>query len=83
MKNSIHSLKSNKTFIQIFTFTFLFAITSALSFVQFAIQHKEFMIQYDSIAEYLTVLIYWGQYLREFFHNLFVNHSFILPQWDF
>ena len=41
------------------------------------------MIEYDSIAEHLTVLIYWGKYIRSFFYNLFINHAFILPQWDF
>ena len=68
---------------QLLIYTVLFALTCVLCFIQFAIQHKEFMIQYDSIAEYLTVLIYWGQYIRDFFYNLFVKHSFILPQWDF
>lgn len=72
-----------KVLKQFFLFSIFFVITCFFSLVQFAVQGKEFMIRYDSIAEYLTVLIYWGQALRDFFHNLFINHQFVLPQWDF
>ena len=77
-------ISSKRTvFKQVFLFSILFTLTCIFSLVQFAVQGKEFMIRYDSIAEYLTVLIYWGQALRDFFHNLFINHQFVLPQWDF
>ena len=81
--NNSKKISNDKFFKQFFVFTFFFVITSILSFFQFKIQRKEFMIEYDSIAEHLTVLIYWGKYIRSFFYNLFINHTFILPQWDF
>ena len=83
MENKKIFFAKRQFFKQMCVFTLLFAIASVFCFIQFALQHKEFMIEYDSIAEYLTVLIYWGKYLREFLNNLFINHSFILPQWDF
>ncbi len=81
LKNILKLDITNK-YQQLFFFTLFFCISCCLCFMQFVIQNKEFMV-YDSVAEYLTVLSYWGKSIRTFFYNLLVNKKCIIPQFDF
>ncbi len=37
----------------------------------------------DGFAQHYKALIYYSEYLRELLRNVFVEHSFTVPQWDF
>lgn len=56
----------------------LFAIVAA----KFIISGKSLVWSHDGVPQHLNALSYWGEYLRELFTNLFVNHRWVLPQWD-
>ncbi|HEX3010203.1 MAG TPA: YfhO family protein [Bacteroidales bacterium] len=53
-----------------------------MAFLYFRILHKAFL-RYDGITEYVTVLTYWGTYLRNLVKSIFLSGKIVLPQWDF
>lgn len=73
---------SGKSFRYYISYTVLFIATACFSFLYFGILNKAFL-RFDGIAEYLTVLTYWGETLRNFFTTLLATGKFVFPQWDF
>lgn len=65
-------------------YSFLFVILCMIVFYPFYISGKSFVWgigAQDGMAQHLNAVIYWGQYIREFFGNLLEGHM-KLPMWD-
>ena len=73
--------KSNKQLYLIYTIVFLLMIFAC--YASYIMQGKSLVFDGDGYSQHLKALIYYSEYLKNFFYNIFVNHSFILPQWDF
>lgn len=69
-----------KNYYVLYTLCFLglFTIVAA----KFIISGKSLIWSHDGVPQHLNALSYWGEYLREFFRNLFIEHRWVLPQWD-
>lgn len=70
-------------------YTLAFLGVAALTFVWFAVNHKCFIwlgfgndLQ-DGLTQHYATFVYYGRYIREFFKNLLVHHSFQMPMWDY
>ncbi len=66
----------------IFKHTILFTVISILTFWHVFYYGKSFIHSHDGYLEIYNLLIYWGEYLRTFFSNLFIKHIFSLPSFD-
>ena len=66
---------SGVAYIVIFVIVFLFS-TSALW-----MRGKGFIWIDDGLEQQYTFFLMEGEWLRELFSNIFVNHSFVLPMW--
>lgn len=68
----------------IFAYTVIFAVLCAIVFYPFYRNGRSFVWcagGQDGIAQHLNALVYWGQYIREFFGNMIHGH-FKFPMWD-
>lgn len=78
-------MKVNKkkiTYYIEYTVLFLFFMTGILYF--YYSQGKSMIdADGDGFRQHFRGLLYYSNYLKTFFHNLFVNHKFELVQWDF
>lgn len=63
-------------------YTVAFACTAALVFMAFIREGKSFIWQPDGLKQHYLSLAYYGEYLREIVHNLFVERKFLIPMWD-
>lgn len=67
---------------QFLTYIVLFCLAFfAASFVMI-LQGKGFIWADDGLEQQYVYFVYEGRWLREVLTQIFVNHSFILPQWD-
>lgn len=80
-KNTGLDEKLNKRFYLIYSVIFVF-LTVGVFFV-YLISKRTFIWGLDGYEQHIKALIYYADYLKEFFHNLFVNHEFLVKQWDF
>lgn len=64
-------------------YTVCFLVLSIIVFSFYIFTGKTFVYNGDGKNQYVPVYIFWSKYLREFFHSIFVEHSFISKQWDF
>ncbi len=69
------------TYFLVYSVIFVILAIGVFSFYFFT--GKTFIWEVDGWEQHYKALIYYSQYLREFFKNIFVNHRFVLPQWDF
>ena len=63
-------------------FTLIFALFSVVLFMPFIVSGKTFVYDFDGIKQHLIAYTYYGRLVREIFHTVFVNHKFVLPQFD-
>ncbi|MCR5063461.1 MAG: YfhO family protein [Treponema sp.] len=63
-------------------YTIFFIIASVLVFWQLVFYGKSFINEHDGYMQALNFLIYWGEYLRNLFRNIFINHDFYIPTFD-
>ncbi|MBD5542784.1 MAG: YfhO family protein [Lachnospiraceae bacterium] len=63
-------------------YTAVFVCTAALVFTAFMKGGKSFIWRPDGLKQHYLSLAYYGEYLREIIHNLFVEHKFLIPMWD-
>ncbi len=63
-------------------YSLAFALAAIFSLGIFVIRKKTFLT-YDSIAEYVTCLAYWGNYLRSAIGGFLDGGKLAFPQWDF
>lgn len=67
-------------------FTLLFFITIFLFYASFIFNEKSFIWKgstKDGLVQHYNALMYFGRYLRSILYNLFVNHQFDIPLYDF
>ena len=75
-------MKENKK--QLFIgYTLLFMAMSAIVFSYFYLNDKTLIHNGDSWHQHYKALIYYSRYLKELFRNIFVEHRFVFPMWDF
>lgn len=73
--------RNNHKLYLIYTVLFLFVV--AICYFSYYSQGKSLVFDGDGYSQHLKALIYYSDYLKELFKNLFINHEFVLPQWDF
>jgi len=76
-------MKNRKNYSYLLQYTLLFVFTCFLVFLIFLKNGKSFIWQNDGANQHYVALTYYGQYLRQFFYNLFVNHKFVLQEYSF
>ena len=83
----IDSLKINKSKNKILSYlglyTLIFLVVMVLVFMYNFISNKTFIWKADGWEQHYKALLYYSQYLREFFYKLFVEHRIEFNQWDF
>ncbi len=80
-RNDECSKASVKYYIGVYTLAF--AIISTLVYLPFILNGKSFIWETDGMSQHYLALIYIGQWIRDILHNIFVEHSFVVPMWDF
>ncbi len=60
-------------------FLFLFSICHLYYYIKF---DKSFIWHWDGIEQQYTNYVYIGKWLRQFLHNIVIDHSFIPPMFD-
>ena len=63
-------------------YTLVFGIISFFIYYQFAGNGKSLVWSHDGIPQHLNSLAYYGRYLRNVLHTIFVEHKLSLPMWD-
>lgn len=64
-------------------YSIMFIITFIVTFSYFFINKKSFVWHLDGLAQHNMALSYYGSWLRQIVKNIFVNHTFSIPMWDF
>ena len=64
-------------------YSVIFAILAIGVFSFYFFTRKKFIWEVNGWEQHYKSLIYYSQYLRDFFKNIFINHQFVIPQWDF
>ncbi len=67
----------------ILVFTAAFLLISFFVYLPFWIRDKSLIWETDGLSQHYLSLMYIGQWFRELLHNIFVEHSFSVPLWDF
>ena len=62
--------------------TVIFAAFASLIFREKIFTNQTFIGDGDALSQHYKAFIYYGRYLRSIFYNLFINHKFLLPQFD-
>lgn len=81
MKFVILSPMKNKKYIALYTFAF--AVISAAFALTVFINGKTQICNFDGDGQHIKALIYYSDWLRTIFKNIFVNHRFEIPCWSF
>ncbi len=64
-------------------YTLVFSAMCLIAFSPYYLQGKSFIYDGDGWEQYLKLLIYYANYLRDIFKNILVNQKLIIPEWDF
>ncbi len=64
-------------------YTLLFLLMCLGVFFWFYKTDRTFVWSTDGTKQHFNALIYWGEYLRNFFKSLLFDHTVSLPLWDF
>lgn len=64
-------------------YTVLFLAASFLVFSWYFMEGRTLIWQEDGWTQHYRALVYYAQYLRTIFRNLFLEHRLIVPSWDF
>ena len=65
-------------------YALLFTLICLIAFSYYYVNGRTFINHTnDGLIQHYKALAYYSQYLKTFFKNLFINHQFIIPQWDF
>lgn len=71
-------IKNNKI-----KYTLLFVMAASLTYVYFIISSKSFVWHVDGYDQHMIALTYYGQWLRQIFRSVFIDHTFTFPMWNF
>lgn len=72
---------SKKKFILIYTIAFV--LLSLIISIWFWAAQKTFVWMGDGWLQHYRAYLYYGEYLRDILRNIFVEHSLVIPRWDF
>ncbi|MCR5515987.1 MAG: YfhO family protein [Lachnospira sp.] len=64
-------------------YSLIFVITAILVFSYNFVSGKTFIWKADGWEQHFKALLYYADYLKEFFYKLFVEHRIEFNQWDF
>lgn len=82
MNFKIGSIDSKKKYYLIYSGVFLFCI--GLFSAYLLLQGKtNINFVSDGMNQHYRAMLYYSQYIRSIIHNLFVDHSLVIPLWDF
>ena len=77
MKNSLY----RKTLL---FYTALFAVFAAFVFGLFFLRYDRSLIRTpDGLSQHAVIFAYYGEYLRTILRNIFIEHTFVIPMFDF
>lgn len=79
--NAAGRAKNNLVFFVVYTAVFL--CMAAIVFRPFWENGRSFVWDKDGLYQTFATMEYYSRYWKEFFHNLFVNHRFVLPMVDY
>ena len=66
-----------------FYYTVVFIILFGVCYGRWFIAYdKAFFRTYDGLDQHYLIYLYIGRWIREVFHNIFVEHRFLIPMWD-
>ena len=63
-------------------YTLIFGGIALILYLQFYLNGKSLIWSHDGVPQHLNSLAYYGEYLREILHSLFVEHKLEIPMWD-
>ena len=73
----------NKRFGVIAKYSLLFVIAAIVTFGYFVVNKKSFVWHLDGLEQHNLALSYYGSWLRQIVKNIFVEHTFTVPMWNF
>ena len=73
---------SNKRFYYL-CYTLFFGIVCFFCFSWFLFTGHSLIWQEDGWTQHFKALVYYGEFLRDIVKNLILNHSLVIPEWDF
>lgn len=79
----MQKILSNRKTKYYLIYTLIFAVCCAVAFSFIFGEGKTLIYNKDGWHQYLKSQIYYSNYLKELFNNIFVNHVFELPEWSF
>ena len=65
-----------------FLYTLSFAGLAFFLYRIFAVNGKSFAWDPDGVTQHINALAYYGRYLRNILHTIFVDHRLSIPMWD-
>lgn len=82
METLINENKKGKKTSLYLGYTIFFAIASLIVFSFFILYNKSFVFRGDGIYQHYNAFLYFGKNVREFIRNIFQNHNFSIPMWE-
>lgn len=67
----------------VLNFTLVFLVVSFFCYISFAVRAKTFVWEVDGLSQHYLALTHIGQWFREILRNVFIEHTFSVPVWDF
>ena len=65
-------------------YSLVFALMCLLAFSYFYLNHRTFINHTnDGLIQHYKALVYYSEYLRTILRNIFIEHRFVIPHWDF
>ena len=64
-------------------YTIIFAVLAAAFALTNYLNGKTQICNFDGTAQHIKALIFYSDWLKSVFHNIFVNHKFEFPCWSF
>lgn len=78
--SSLSEKKQTAVYFLLYTLCFAFIVLAVFS--KYIISGKTLVWNLDGMTQHYPVYIYLGEWLREIFRNIFVEHTFSVPVWD-
>lgn len=67
----------------VLVYSAFFAVVALLVYAPYIVRGRSFIWETDGLSQHYLALIAIGKWVREIFTNIFVEHTFAIPMWDF
>lgn len=67
----------------VFVYSAFFAVMALLVYTPYIVRGRSFIWETDGLSQHYLALMAIGKWVREIFTNIFVEHTFAIPMWDF